>query len=183
MSYNKIHKKLKDFLMQHPKIKEECELVYIMTEIRKIIKIKKQEKEFKILNFYCNWVLHDKLNYSPTLKYIDDKFINIDFNQRGKSIAIEMKSKHSDFFKFNDLKNDLILFLDKLEFSRNILSENWIFFLKKILEIIEECKVDFSKIKNSKFKTLNIEKDQNSNSCFRFVLKNVRKPRVKLKFK
>lgn len=36
--------------------------VYVMRSIRKLLEIDGAKQKYPALNFYCNWVLHDKLN-------------------------------------------------------------------------------------------------------------------------
>jgi len=43
--------------------KSETEIVYLMVNIRKIIELDNSYEKFQYLNFYCNWILHSKLNH------------------------------------------------------------------------------------------------------------------------
>jgi len=101
---NIIINKLEKFLQSHKRFKEECEIVYLMAEIRKILDFNRGSS-CEFLRFYCNWVLHNSLDRKRTTKLLSEKFeSNIDFTKSGKEIARDLKSKHADFFKLNDYK-------------------------------------------------------------------------------
>jgi hypothetical protein len=40
------------------KIVSECQIVYILVEIRKLLNLRNQRTAFSILNLYCNWAVH-----------------------------------------------------------------------------------------------------------------------------
>ena len=47
--------KLKNFLMDHDPVTEECHIVYLLAEIRKLMeRTKCNESKFQILRFLCN---------------------------------------------------------------------------------------------------------------------------------
>ena len=101
-----IIKKLKKFLQNHSRFKEECEVVYLMAEIRKILDFKRGS--YRILRFYSNWVLHNKLCYKVTTQFLTKKFdSNIDFTKSVKEIVGEMKSKYADFLNSMIFKRSL----------------------------------------------------------------------------
>ncbi len=55
--------KLKNFLMDHDPVTEECHIVYLLVEIRKLMeRTECNESKFQILRFYCDWALHTKKN-------------------------------------------------------------------------------------------------------------------------
>ena len=129
-----IIKKLKKFLQNHLKFKDESEVVYLMAEIRKILDFKRGS--YKILRFYCNWVLHNKLDESS--KDLSKKFeSNIDFTKSEKEIAREMNSKHADFLKLNDFKNELKDFFENYNLPLDLINQkNWVVFIKLLLNIV-----------------------------------------------
>ena len=36
-------------------IRDECQVIYILSRIRKILEISDERSKYKMLNFYCNW--------------------------------------------------------------------------------------------------------------------------------
>jgi hypothetical protein len=137
--------KLEDFLNQHPVFKEECEVVYFLVEIRKLIE--DNRKKFKTLFFYCCWVAHSKLSYSPTAEFLRDKFDNlIDPRKKKKAIQRDLISGQEDFFKLRDLNDELREFLKQKNLPANFLDGNaWYKFCQLFLDNIAECEIDIGK--------------------------------------
>ena len=53
-------------------IKEESQVVYILSRIRKILELDKKEKKYKKLKFYCDWALHAEIeNVAPIKEVLD----------------------------------------------------------------------------------------------------------------
>ncbi len=57
MSTNSIIEKLNIFFENHQALNEECQVIYILVEVRKLLEIA-NNKNFPILNFYSDWALH-----------------------------------------------------------------------------------------------------------------------------
>jgi len=175
--------KLQKFLQSHSKFEEECEAVYLLAEIRKIIE---KNNKYKTLCFYCNWILHSKLNYKPTDDFLSKKFNKyIDINKSKKEIQRDLINGQKDIFKHKDLNSELNEFLKNYKLSTDFLEGNkWHKFCKLFLENIMECQIDFgSKTKSCKINCFSVEKID-SNYYYLFYLSNgVRIPRIILKFK
>ncbi len=60
MGQLEIEEKLRSELSK--KIKNELQVIYILSRIRKILEIRKVKSKYQILNFYCNWSLHSKIS-------------------------------------------------------------------------------------------------------------------------
>lgn len=48
-------------------IKEESQVVYILSRIRKLLEIDKKLDKYNILKFYCDWSLHNEIDRHQTL--------------------------------------------------------------------------------------------------------------------
>ena len=65
--------KLNTFLKKHHSFEEECYVVYLMVEIRKILEKEEKEEKKKIdalyplVKFYCDWILHNKKEKITTI--------------------------------------------------------------------------------------------------------------------
>ncbi|NIA18293.1 MAG: hypothetical protein GWO79_00190, partial [Actinobacteria bacterium] len=147
-----IIEKINKFLQEHPNFKEECEIVYLLAEIRKILEFEKKSNKktsYKSLSFYCNWALHIHLKErSRSAKYISDEFNK----SMGVIYLAELKKdmrSHDDFFKLEDLRLELKdFFKDKdRNLPQDMLNENkkWKQFKKLFLKIIAECHIKLSK--------------------------------------
>jgi len=180
MNKNTIVEKLKEFLQKHKAFTEECEVIYLMVEIRKILDY--GGNSYKTLRFYCNWVLHNELSREKTTKLLSDIFEqNIDIKKDGHENARNIKSIGTDFFKLNTFKNELEKFLKNHDLPMNLLNKNWWTFGRLLLEIIKDCPVVFMP---SKIQRLDVKKYANGNYGYKFsLINNKRKLVVKLKFK
>jgi len=161
MDQKVIIEKIEKFLQNHQNFKEECEVVYLLAEIRKIL-----DSSYKALGFYCNWVLHIQLT-EQSAKYISDKFNN----NMGVEYLAELKKgmeSHDDFFKLEDLKSELKSFFtdEKHQLPQNMFEdEKWERFKRYFLKIIAECHIKLF----DNFKSLRVEiKDRQF--IYRFVL-------------
>ncbi|MFA5870908.1 MAG: hypothetical protein WC842_03420 [Candidatus Paceibacterota bacterium] len=76
-------------------IQDECQVIYILSRIRKYLEDKNEKKQYIYLNFYCNWALHSRINDTKAVNVILNDFIS---------------GKDSGFLNFDYLKNDLKTF-------------------------------------------------------------------------
>lgn len=88
-------------------IKEEAQVVYILSRIRKIIEIENSYKRYPVLAFYCNWALHSKI----------DKMHCEEVNNVLKEFILNQEERYKLFFHLNFFE-DMKLFLKEhgLEF-------------------------------------------------------------------
>lgn len=56
-------------------IKSEAQVIYILSRIRKILEIE-NDKELKVLKFYCDWALHSEIDNTQPVKEMLDGIIN-----------------------------------------------------------------------------------------------------------
>jgi len=176
---------LKKFLNKHIFLTEECEAVYFLVEIRKLIEDDK--KNYGTLYFYCCWVIHSRLFYDKTADFLFAKFDSyIDLQKKKSEIQHDLLNGQKDFFKLRDLNTELKTFLNKNRLPINFLNGNaWYEFCQLFLDNIMECGIDISKIKNRphKINKLTVEKI-NQDYLYEFYLVNgLRIPRMILKFK
>lgn len=180
MDKSTIIKKLREFLQNHPQFNEECEVVYLMVEIRKILEY--GGNFYKTLRFYCNWVLHKELSQEKTTKLLSDIFEpNVDLKKSGRKNARNIKSIGRDFFMLKTFRKELGDFFKDHNLPMDLLEKNWWTFGKLLLEIIKDCPVHFVA---NKIRELKIEKYDDRNYGYKFSLTSSRnKPVIKLKLK
>jgi hypothetical protein len=53
-----IIEKLNKFLNTHEVFTEECETVYLMVELRKLLEREHRGDQFSLVRFYCDWTVH-----------------------------------------------------------------------------------------------------------------------------
>lgn len=171
---------LKIFLGNHRRFREECEVVYLMVGIRKILEA--ERSKYKTLYFYCNWVLHNKLDREKTTKLLSDIFdSSIDTRKSERENARNIKFVGEDFFKFETLKKELRDFFKKYNLPMDLLNKNWWTFGKLLLGAIKDCPVIFAPCK---IRRLDIVKYDDRNFGYKFsFIDSRRKPVIKLKLK
>jgi hypothetical protein len=162
-------------------IKDECQIIYILSRVRKILEINDQKGKYKLLNLYCNWVLHNKLDRKNTTVLLADLFEqDIDCQKGGKENAIRIKSNHSNFFKLSSLKQELGNFFKDHNLSFDLSNKNWLIFVRLLLEIIKDCPIIFS---SNKLRQLELVKNNFGDFCYKFSINGSKyKPIIKLKF-
>jgi hypothetical protein len=162
-------------------IHDECQVVYILSLIRKILEIDGQETEYKLLNFYCNWVLHSKMNRKSSTNIILNLLgKGVDCQKSGKENVDQIKSNDPEFFKLSSFKQELCRFLKNSDLSTKAVDKRWPSFRIMLLEIIKESPVTFT---SNNLRQLELVRNGN-NYCYKFSLKNcLEKPVIKLKIK
>ncbi len=150
MKKDRIRGKLEFFLKAHETFKEECEVIYLMVQIRKILDC--ESNSYNILRFYCNLTLHNKLSREQTTKLLSD-ILYSEFNA------------FKDFLKFNKFKKELKEFFKNYDLPADLLNKNWWGFARLLLEIIKECEVNF--VQGEKMK-LNIIKNNDNEFDYKF---------------
>ena len=174
--------KLNSFLTKHSIFREECEVIYLMVQIRKILDFKDSKYPYKTLRFYCNWVLHIKLSNKWTTKLLSNMLESaVDSRESGHDNARSVIKLCSDFLKVNTLKEELELFNKEhgllLDLSGNKLWK----FARLLLGIIEGCTVCFESTVVSK---LELIKYSDKEFHYKLSLVNSReKSIIKLKLK
>lgn len=133
-----INQKLKDFLIMQP-FSRECESLYLMVEIRKILDHAYDRKNYTLLRFYCDWTLHtDKrqnLEYiSPIIEkiYNEIKFHIENHPFRPKELPLK------NFEYMEELKKEMKQFLTKEELQTDLCDNNlfWVEFVKLLVSIL-----------------------------------------------
>jgi hypothetical protein len=110
-------------------ITKECQVVYILSRIRKILEIEDKKTEYKYLNFYCNWALHSKIDRTEPVRDVLDEFI--------------VGSDDGKFLKFDHFFLDLKDFLDAYHLSVYLLDkENYLRFINLLVGIIADTPVE-----------------------------------------
>lgn len=184
MNEQAIVDKLNIFLNEHLIFSEECEVIYFLVEIRKLIE--NDKKNYGTLYFYCCWVIHSRLFYDRTANFLSTKFDSyIDLQKKKSEIQNDLINGQKDFFKLRDLNTELKTFLNKNRLPINFLNGNaWYKFCQLFLGNITECGIDISTIKKPhKINKMTVEKI-NQKYLYEFNLVNgVRIPRIILKFK
>jgi hypothetical protein len=117
-------------------IEKEKDVVYILTEIRKLLERNDIKSKYSILNFYCNWVLHSVIDrVEPEIhKLLQEIETTI---RSGKfDTAIPKKMLNFELFQ-----KDFQKFISDFSINYN-LQANWITFRKLLIDIISDCPLE-----------------------------------------
>lgn len=116
---------------------DEKNVLCILVYIRKLLECK-NNKDFKLIEFYCNWALHIEMSRSgakDTLKKIEDslhaKFLNNPHN-------LIAATNNFSFISFRELKRELILFLDHYRLLNFLVTKDWSDFKVNLLAILKD---------------------------------------------
>ena len=99
-------------------LENECQVVYILSRIRKIMEIENTRNKYKILNIFCNWSLHAKIDSAEDMTDIVEEFV----------LKPELRA---NFFTFKEFTKEFKIFTkDVLNID---LKESYIINFNKIL--------------------------------------------------
>ena len=165
-------------------IDTEAKVVYFLAEIRKMLSL--TNNRMISLKIFRDWALHSELTYPNTIAYFSNKFEPyIDASSDSKEVSKAILANQSNFFKLNELKTELDIFLRSNGLQTNIIDDvgHWIKFITSLLEILKDCPI---KINSPKIKTLTITEDRKGIFCYEFKLKDFlsdKKNIIKIKIK
>lgn len=109
-------------------IHEECQVIYILSRIRKYLEIKNQKSQYKHLNFYCNWALHSKIDRTEPVADVLREFIEGRDDEK--------------FLQFDHLVDDLRKFLKDNKLSEKLFeTENFLRFVNLLVDIYSDTPV------------------------------------------
>lgn len=111
--------KLKNLLEKS--IRNEAQVVYILTRIGKIIELEKSKKNYAVLNFYRNWSVHSEIDRTEPVTDILSEFIKNKENRFRLSLHNQFSSELNSFLKKHNLPqlnnnrlNNFIYYLGKV---------------------------------------------------------------------
>ncbi|MEK6880277.1 MAG: hypothetical protein AABY22_11740 [Nanoarchaeota archaeon] len=139
MSRPIIIEKLERLLSTQPLTKE-SEIVYLMVEIRKVLDHVYYKKDFKLLRFYCDWIVHTtkKRNLENIEPIISSMYQTIKTEIENPHSILIGKSPVADFVYLEELKKEMIDFFTKesLPFHWCELKEKWVEFVKLLVNVL-----------------------------------------------
>lgn len=141
MAREEIIKKLDSFLGAHHPISEECHVVYLMVEIRKILDHERNQGEtddFPLLRFYCDWTVHtEKTRITENMRLIMDEVFK---DAKSHIEAPAMRQAMSPVMQFaymDKLKDQLARFLEERGLNTDLVGDGWISFIGVLVKVLE----------------------------------------------
>ena len=121
------------------KIVSECQVVYILVEIRKLLVLHNQAKAFSILNLYCNWAVHISLDLDAAQNLI------IELNRSYSRLNTGEKAEHGfkglwSYLGFDHFRKQFRAFLSFHHLPTTICGDVlWQKFLHYYSLVIQDC--------------------------------------------
>ena len=93
-------------------ITTEVQVVYLLVGIRKLIERDGQKAEYSTLNFYCDWVVHSKLDRSGAEKILREFDKAHPLSKGGMDLPPELQNKIRDIYGMGSFEKELQRFLE-----------------------------------------------------------------------
>lgn len=171
--------KLRNQILQD--ISNECQVLYILAEIRKYLDSNNtSNSKYSNLYFYCNWVLHIKMDRTPAKVILKRFETYIDKNKDLKEISKIFIKKEADFYLLTSLRRELKDFFRENNLPNQLLvDKNWSKFKQLLIEILKDCPLINNNGKINKFsfvqgpdKQIRFRVNIKGKGSFKITLKN-----------
>ena len=165
-------------------INTEPQALYLLAEIRKYLEgcDKDERDKYPNLYFYCNWVLHIKLDRTPAPDILNRfESIFLDINDL-KKISDIFKKQEKNFYYFVDLKEELRKFFKVNSLPAELLEngKKWFIFKKLLVAVLMDCPLVNKKGRVNKF---SYESGDDEQIRFRVKIKRLGSFKITLKEK
>lgn len=117
----------------------------LMILIRKELELMsdRDRKQFLVLNLFCNWSAHSKIDQSMTglrmLARVNDALVRVKQAADNNTILIEMTRA----IGFDTLRSEVFSFLKHIGINETISHHTWKTFLDNLIEIIRDVPLSF----------------------------------------
>jgi len=121
-------------------IKTAAQVVYILMEVRKVIKDHDSSADrYPILSFFCDWVVHVKMDRQAARRMLGE--VRGFYAGLDSYLHIKKNTNFFPFVMFIVLKRELKIFLESNDLPQNIIkdAEKWEEFLFLLIDVIIDC--------------------------------------------
>lgn len=141
---DEIFQKIRDILVG-PTINE-SQVSHLFTLVRKLLERlpKAERRQFPLLAFYCDWILHAEIDRSEQGAAILEKIHHIVIDHMGRSDNASMAGELSASLSLDLLGDQLNEFLQRHAGGQKISSSDWLGLVPLIVEIVSSCPVTIS---------------------------------------
>jgi len=159
MAQSDIVDKLNEFFKIHAPVSEQCHVVYIMVEIRKILDHSKdhwQRGSFTLLRFYCDWTVHtEKTRITESMETVMNEVYKDVKEQLENPAMTKAMSPVMKFAYMENLRSEMRCFFKKHEIDISLTKEElWIPFIGLLIKILENQPIHKPNNKISEFSFL-----------------------------
>ena len=123
-------------------IRSECQVVYILVEIRKLADLTGTTSKYNALAFYCSWALHVEMSWKEAQKLLRHFEEAHPLFRAGKELHEVSQIKGRDVENITTLryfKDDLNRFLEENHLPDNVIQAQWAHFMHYYTKVIEDC--------------------------------------------
>lgn len=133
-------------------LNDEPSVVYTLVEIRKYLEGLSPQNSIQYPNlyFYCNWVMHIKMDHSPAKKILRrfETYLNHNVNSKIRvnqkkvlnSISNSFIINEAKFYLLTDLKNEMKKFFIENNLPTDMFNgKQWTRFMYLLVEILRDC--------------------------------------------
>ncbi len=122
-------------------LEHECQVLYIMVEIRKYHDVTRKQSPLA-LRLFCNWVAHTSLDRGGVEEVLArvDKYVEVGKN-KANSVTFDELQEALATLSFNELRTALATFLKQERLDTSVCDDHstWKKFLALYLGIVREC--------------------------------------------
>lgn len=140
MAREEIIEKLNKFLIGHNPLIEECHIVYLMVEIRKVIDHEKSSVTYPLLKFYSDWTVHtEKDHITPEIKQMMEEMYKT-AEMEIKNPALRKTGSPIMLFAYMDrLGQEMKSFFEKHAIDPSLAQEKnrWLEFVQLLVKVLE----------------------------------------------
>ncbi len=132
-----IENKIDNFLNKFLPFTEECHIVYLMVEIRKILDYE-DAKDYSLLRFYCDWTVHTKKDRNmESIKSMMEKLYR-DIKKEIETYPTS-ESEVVKIIYMEQLRKEMNNFLCEFSLSKKLIKNNdlWLSFVKLLVRVLE----------------------------------------------
>ena len=138
MACNEIIEKIDSFLSGHSSLTEECHVVYLMVESRKILDHENNGR-YPLLRFYCDWAVHTEKSRAT---HVIRKIMEDLYEDAKKILANPAMTRSGSpvmgFAYMENLKDEIKAFHEAHELPTDLRNENgWINFVSLLVKVLE----------------------------------------------
>lgn len=142
MSKEEMTTKLIGFLSKSHVLTEECQVVYLMVEIRKIIDQTRSATRYPFLKFYSDWTVHSKKDViTPEVRQMSEEMFSFavsEINAAHPGMPGE-KSQVLEFAYMSALGKEMNSFFMEFGFESDLPTDEtkWINFVSLLVKVLE----------------------------------------------
>jgi len=142
MAREEIIEKLNKFLLKNNPFTEECQVVYLMVEIRKILDQRRdgdQQNTFPLIRFYCDWVVHtEKTKITNEMRVIMDEIFRDAKSQIENPAMTRVMPPVIQFAYMKDLHKEIEQFLRESNVNIALADkDSWLQCVQLLVKVLE----------------------------------------------